>query len=66
LSRIGYQARATPSGMMAYRYRATLEEPQGAAALGARGTARLEGKMVTLAYSVFRRPMSALRQFFGL
>ena len=66
LSRIGYQARATPSGMMAYRYRASLEEKRNGAALGARGTARLEGEMVSLAYSLFRRPMAALRQFLGL
>ena len=33
--------------------------------LGLRGTARLEGRRVLLAYWLFRRPISALRQFIG-
>ncbi len=66
LSVVGVQARPTPSGTMAYRYRARLLEVDEKVILGARGTARLEGERVPLAYALLRRPLSALRQFLGI
>jgi multidrug resistance efflux pump len=66
LTRIGYQARSDSAGVMAYRYQAKLDENQSGSVLGARGTARLEGKSISLAYALFRRPLTALRQFLGL
>ena len=66
LSVIGFQARPTPAGTMAYGYRADLLERNDKVILGARGTARLEGPRVPLAYALLRRPLAALRQFFGL
>lgn len=65
LHRLGIEARPTPAGGLAYRYVAVLED--GARLqLGARGTAKIYGERVSLAYYLFRRPLAALRQFLGI
>jgi len=66
LTSIGYQAQPTPAGGLAYRYRADFDEGVDESLLGARGTARLEGSHIPLIYSLLRRPIAGLRQFFGL
>lgn len=67
LHRLGVEARPSPAGGLAYRYVAVLDDGKGAALqLGARGTAKLYGERVTLAYYLFRRPLAAVRQFLGV
>lgn len=62
-----YLARVGPGDVLAFRVVADLVS-DGAALprLGARGTAQLYGETVPLAFYLFRRPLSALRQRIGL
>jgi hypothetical protein len=63
----GYQAKLRESGMLAFRVVARIEAGNRAIPrLGARGTAQLYGDRVPLAYYLFRRPLSAARQWIGL
>ena len=48
----------------AYRLRATLTEPTGHR-VGLKGTARLQGRWVPLAYWVLRRPLASVRAAVG-
>jgi multidrug resistance efflux pump len=62
-----YQARVTPGNNLAFRVVAELSDPEaGQPRLGARGTAQLYGERVPLAFYLFRRPLSALRQWVGI
>ncbi|MCR6629872.1 MAG: HlyD family efflux transporter periplasmic adaptor subunit [Magnetospirillum sp.] len=65
LTRLGYEARPVPGGGLAYRYTASFEGGAAAIQLGARGTAKVNGGRVVLAYYLLRRPWAALRQFVG-
>lgn len=59
-----YQARQTPEGVLAFAVTAT---PVSATPrIGSRGTAKLYGRWVPLAYSVLRRPIASLRQTIGI
>lgn len=49
----------------AYKVRARLDESVQAPRIGLRGTARLYGEQTTLFYYLFRRPITALRQWLG-
>lgn len=62
---MAYEAVARPDGSFAYRVRATL---RGGSAhrVGLKGTAKLSGPWVPLAYWMLRRPLAAARQFLGL
>ena len=61
-----YEAQRRPHGAYAHRIRGSIETTNSLPRLGLRGTARMEGKTVLLVYWLFRRPISALRQFVGL
>ena len=62
-----YQARQLAGDVLAYRVVAKLDnEAAQRTRLGSRGTAQLYGESVALAYFLFRRPLTALRQRFGL
>jgi len=61
-----YEAEAQPSGTVAHRVLARINAHQTLPRLGIRGTARLKGESVSLAYWVFRRPFAAIRQFLGV
>lgn len=65
LSFASYRAQLGEDGVLAYRLRAAF--PEGAAPLriGLKGTAKLHGQEVRLAYHVFRRPLSTLRRWLG-
>ena len=54
-----------PDGGYAYRVRATLEHPT-THRVGLKGTAKLRGDWVPLAYWVFRRPLAAIRTTLGV
>ncbi|PCJ40592.1 MAG: hypothetical protein COA71_10120 [SAR86 cluster bacterium] len=62
---VNYQAEVSPDGILGYRGRAefiTNEELR----IGWRGTAKIYGEDVRLFYYLFRRPLSALRQWAGI
>nr|VFK17886.1 MAG: Biotin-lipoyl like [Candidatus Kentron sp. LPFa] len=63
-----YEAAPRPDGNLAHRIRATLQETesQRRIRIGLRGTARITGQRVMLAYWIFRRPLAAVRQALGL
>lgn len=60
-----YQATRSPEGVAAYRVRATLQTQHGVR-LGLRGSAKITGEWVMFGYFVLRRPLSVLRQWFGI
>lgn len=64
--RADYMARVRPGGILAYRVVADLTGREPPPRLGSRGTAQLYGDRVPLAFYLFRRPLTALRQRTGL
>lgn len=67
LTNTAYHAEPNSTQQLVYRLRAEFgaDHPEGAR-IGARGTAQLSGAQVPLAYFLLRRPISALRQYFGI
>lgn len=64
LESASYAARKTADGTMAF---ALVARPQGSTpTIGARGTAKVQGRWAPLGYAMLRRPISALRQTIGL
>jgi HlyD family secretion protein len=65
--RADYQAKMRENGVLAFRVIAQFEPSKGAPLprLGIRGTAQLYGTEVPLGFALFRRPIAALRQWFG-
>jgi HlyD family secretion protein len=62
-----YQARVRPNNTLSLRVVAHLAgEEMEVPRIGARGMAQIFGEKVPLGYYLFRRPISALRQWFGL
>lgn len=62
---MAYDAVARPDGSYAYRVRASLDQAQGPR-IGLKGTAKLQGERVPLAYWILRKPWAAIRQFVAL
>lgn len=60
-----YQAQRGPDGILSYRVKARLEAGEPGPRIGLKGTAKLYGGEVPLAYAVFRRPVAAARQWLG-
>ena len=52
--------------MLAYRVEASIVEPEIDVRIGLQGSAKIYGSKVSLFFYLFRRPISALRQFTGL
>jgi Biotin-lipoyl like len=62
-----YHATEQPGGQLAFIVRARLANRQdGAPRIGLRGTAQLVGEKVSLGFYLFRRPIAAFRQHFGI
>lgn len=62
-----YHATPTSSQVLAYRVSVALDDEEGAAPrIGLQGTAQLYGDYVPLAFFLFRRPLSTIRQYLGL
>lgn len=61
---VAYRAEPTPEGVVAYRVKATFVG-DARPPLGVRGTARIHGHWVPLAYYLLRRPMATARQWLG-
>jgi hypothetical protein len=62
---ISYQAEVSPEGILGFRGRADFEQSDELR-VGWRGTAKVTGESVSLAYYLFRRPLSVLRQWTGV
>lgn len=61
-----FEARQVEGDALAYRIYASLDDRPGNIRLGIRGTAQISGDTVLLAYYLFRKPISFMRQRFGL
>lgn len=66
LVRSDYQARVSQGSSMVYRLVAELDAAGPPPRLGTRGTAQLYGDDVSVAFYLFRRPITALRQWLGV
>lgn len=66
LEHVAWRADPTPDGRLAYRLTARFADDQPPPRLGLRGTAKVSGEDVPLAYVLLRRPLSALRQTLGI
>jgi hypothetical protein len=62
---VAYDSQKRPDGVYAYRVRASLagETPHR---IGLKGSVRLSGEPVSVAYWIFRRPLATIREFLGL
>lgn len=64
--RAGYEPQRTPDDQIAYRLSAHLDEDaMPPPRIGLRGTARVYGDSVHLFFYLFRRPITAVRQYLG-
>ena len=66
ITNANYQAEQTPAGILAFRITAKFVGGTTQFRIGQQGTAKLYGERVPLAYFLFRRPLSALRQAVGI
>ena len=63
---IGYEAMQRPDGTYAYRLRALVQGIHHNQRIGLKGTAKISGHYVPMAYWIFRKPLAFARQFLGL
>ena len=63
LERASFQARMTPETVLAFAL--TAKPLASRPRIGSRGTARVYGRWVPLAYSMLKRPISSARQYLG-
>jgi hypothetical protein len=61
---VAYDAVSRPDGTYAYRVRAKLDDDTSHR-VGLKGTVKLSGGWVPLAYWVMRRPVAVVRQYLG-
>ncbi len=61
-----YEATKTPEGLFAYRLLARVAEHRPDLRIGLKGTAKVYGDQTVLIVYLLRKPIVALRQFFGL
>ncbi|MCY1461352.1 hypothetical protein D9M71_790000 [compost metagenome] len=61
---LAHDAVQRPDGSYAYRLRARLAEPTGHR-VGLKGSAKLRGRWVPLAYWMLRRPLASIRTTIG-
>lgn len=66
LRRMDYRAESSETGELAYRIRADFLEGKTLPRIGMRGTAKLYGERVSLAYLLLRRPLATLRRWLGI
>ncbi|MBF0181527.1 MAG: HlyD family efflux transporter periplasmic adaptor subunit [Magnetococcales bacterium] len=62
---LAYEADKRPDGAYAYRLRATIDPGEARPRVGWKGSARIDGERVTLAYWLLRRPLAVTRQWLG-
>lgn len=61
-----YEATKTPEGLFAYRLLARVVEHRSDLRIGLKGTAKVYGDQTVLIVYLLRKPIVALRQFFGV
>ncbi len=66
LTHASYHPEVLPGDVLAYRLTAQLDGSGTDVRIGWQGTAKIYGEDVTLFFLLFRRPISAVRQFLGL
>jgi hypothetical protein len=66
LRRMDYRAESIETGDLAYRIRGDFEGHPNLPRIGMRGTAKLYGEQVSLAYFLLRRPLATMRRWLGL
>jgi len=66
LNSIGYQVQERADGSFAFPIDADLDLSSTLPPIGSKGTLRLEGETVSLAYLLIRRPLALMRQWLGL
>lgn len=66
ITHTAFNAKVTEEEVLAYRLDAEFVEETVDLRIGLQGTAKIYGEKVTLFFYLFRRPISALRQLFGL
>ncbi len=66
LLQTSFQPVMSPEGVSAYRIKGKFEEDVEKPRIGLRGTVRISGKWATLGYYIFRRPVTAVREWTGL
>lgn len=65
LQQTSYQASMSPENVSSYRLKGAFETSANPPRIGLRGTARISGKWSVLGYYLFRRPISATREWLG-
>jgi len=66
ITHASYRAHVTSNDVLAYKLDAEFIEQNPGLRIGLQGTAKIYGEKVSLFFYLFRRPISALRQLFGL
>lgn len=66
LYQTSFEAETTPDGNLAFRIKARFSENGDNPRIGLKGTAKIYGDEVVLAYWLLRKPLAAARQFLGL
>jgi Biotin-lipoyl like/HlyD family secretion protein len=65
LQQTSYQATMSPENVASYRLKGAFDESKTLPRIGLRGTARISGEWSVLGYYLFRRPISATREWLG-
>ena len=65
LQQTSYQASMSPENVSSYRLKGAFNSKNSLPRIGLRGTARISGEWSVLGYYLFRRPISATREWFG-
>ncbi len=66
LKRVAHQAILAEDGNFGYRAEAVFDSRAPVPRIGLRGTAKVYGDSVSMGYYLFRRPLTTLRQAFGI
>ncbi|WP_163832706.1 efflux RND transporter periplasmic adaptor subunit [Spartinivicinus ruber] len=66
LQKVSFSASPHPIAGLSYQLTASLNDYQGIAQIGLKGTAKVYSTSVSLFYYLFRRPITAIRQFLGV
>ncbi len=65
LQQTSYQATMSPENVSSYRLKGAFDDTKALPRIGLRGTARISGEWSVLGYYLFRRPISAAREWLG-
>lgn len=66
LQQTSYQAIMSPDNVASYRLKGAFDSEKALPRIGLRGTARISGEWSVLGYYLFRRPISASREWLGI